>query len=134
MAGGSRNKGYRWANKRKEFVMRGSFERWPCMVIPFLGDHGGAPADSPIMCLPGARASDDGTLHTHLRSTCGRTSWMRLAAAKPPRTLPALELRLPNEKGNLMQRRNNLLGKRWYSRVGRDDNLYVEGAHERTRQ
>ena len=53
MAGGSKNKGYRWANKRKEFAMLGSFERWP-LVNVLLGDHGGAPADSPyspIMCM-----------------------------------------------------------------------------------
>jgi hypothetical protein len=29
---------------------------------------------------------------------------------------------------------HSILGKRRSPRVGRDDNLYVEGAHERTRQ
>jgi hypothetical protein len=62
--------------------MLGSFERWP-LVNVLLGDHGGAPADSQILCVFNAfpaRASATTARSTqHLLE-----NFMRLAAAEPP--------------------------------------------------
>ena len=55
-------------------------------VLPHLGDHGGAPADSlalcMLKCLPGARVSGDDTLYASAQHLL--ENFMRLAAAEPP--------------------------------------------------
>ena len=73
---------------------------WPLRNPRVLVNAGGAPADSLIQCmlkcLPGARVSGDDTLHC-----AALVGELHAARSRGTPTLPALESRLPNEKGNL---------------------------------
>ena len=81
--------------------MLGSFERWP-LVNPLLGDHGGSPADSPILCVFNACSRRARQRRRHAPRICAAlVGELHAARSRGTPTLPALELRLPNEKGNL---------------------------------
>ena len=81
--------------------MLGSFERWP-LVNALLGDHGGAPANSPILCVFNAfpaRASATTARSTHLRSTfVGELHAARSRGTPTLKTGPCVETAYFNEK------------------------------------
>ena len=81
---------------------RASFEALALGVPFWVTMRWGAPADSPIMCMLNAfpaRASATTARSTHICAAL--VGEVHTARSRGTPTLPALELRLPSEKGNL---------------------------------